>query len=842
MDRLSLEFQGVNSAPIPLALLVTVSLVLIAFGVYRLAQRRVREGLISLFGAMGAAALTATLVVDVAVQRVKGNRHGAAGSALAATAAGIATAMAAAFALAAGSAPAWWMALLAVQIAVAVGVFYSALYAHLGRWRLVSLMALRCAAIAMLMLVLFKPALHVRPSQQAATGYLPILVDRSGSMATVDEVNLPDRYAQAIGTLAFQSRRLGREFRCLWYGFAGSAQRCDSLEGLASAGPREELEGMLLVTDGIHNAPDNVMDAVEEAGVPIHTVAVGSPSEMLAGQRNIRLASVSAPFEVIRNNVATITADVKMTAAAMIPAEIRLSQARALQPVDTRPLWTDKNDTTLKVELKWTPSDRGGADAGADVRALRIVIPPDSTETLARDNSAELHVLVIEPRIRVLYIEGTIRPEYKFLKRLLETDTNVRLMALVRISGSRFLAQGSVDGRKLSALPQDDEDLGLFDVIILGDLDRTFLSDEQMAAIRRFVNDGGGLVMLGGHNSFGPGGYGGTDIEHILPVTVGSRSQPQETTAFGMQLTASGEVHPIFEGLIDFFAGPSGRRPKRALPELRGCVTLVGAKSGASVLALHPSRRNETGPLVVMAAQRFGAGRSIAFAGDTTWQWYLPMRGMGAESPYNRMWGQMIRWLAHADTKARDASGAVVGRIDSGYIRVGDDLKITALVRDEQGRSDETMQVLCAVDAADGGEGGQTVPLSPISGAGLFEGTFRPQREGDYRLRFSAADAAGQTLGTDELPLTVGPHRPETDRLARDDALLRSIADRSGGRFANISALPDLIDKIIDRRRSRSVPAGTGKLLRLYNFPLLFMATATVLTAEWMLRRRWQLH
>ena len=105
-----------------------------------------------------------------------------------------------------------------------------------------------------------------------------------------------------------------------------------------------------------------------------------------------------------------------------------------------------------------------------------------------------------------------------------------------------------------------------------------------------------------------------------------------------------------------------------------------------------------------------------------------------------------------------------------------------------------------------------------------------------------ATHTADRVLGTDELPLIVASHRAEMDRLARDDAMLRSIADRSGGRFDDISALPDVIDRIIARQENRATAPAAGRSFRVYNFTLLFVALAGILTAEWLLRRRWQLH
>ena len=830
MASVSLQLQAARDPALTIVLLAAIAAVLIGWGIRQLVLGSKRHGLMSLgAGAVGVAGAVAIVLTDSG---------------------GL------------------WMALLAAQIALAIGVFYSMVYGYLGRARLAGLMALRCAAILALMLLLFKPALSILASPAGDRPRLPILVDRSGSMATTDDVHLPDRYHQCVQMLQAQQQRLGRSFTPLWYQFARSAAEVKSLDALAGLsaggqgadgtdlagairaamgkGDSRGLAGIIIITDGIHNVGENVLDAGVEARVPIYAVAVGSAADNLSARRNVELASIDAPLEAVANNVTTIAVATRVAGFATVPLELQIVEEGGQAPVDTRRLWTDQNVATLKAELKWTPRDDPAGGAG-QIRKLRISVPANAAEASADDNAGELHILLTEPRLRVLYVEGSIRPEYKYLKRLLMGDPNIRFLSLVRIAGNRFWAQGGAGAASLDRLPETEGDFKLFDVIILGDLDRTFVSREQMAQFRKFVNDGGALLMLGGHNSFGPGGYAGTDVEAVLPVTCGPRSQPQETTAFIPQLTAAGELHPIFAGVAPFFFGPAGRKPDEKLPALEpllGCVTVPGAKPGASVLAIHPTRQIDGQPLVVAAVQQFGAGRSAAVTADTTWQWDGPMRGLGRESPYERFWGQLIRWLAGVATKSREARPAVMIRPDKSCIRIGQSgVKVIALVQDDRGRPAENAQVTLTVTPVAGPGKAETLPMSPRTGEKLFEAEYKPTRDGRFTLEAVALDAAAQRLGADSQQLIVMPFSAETDRLGRNDALLEMLADKTRGQKVDISGLPDLIDHIVQRMKDRGQldePAGAS-ITPLFNFPILFVAFVALLTAEWLLRRQWHL-
>ena len=833
MDSMSLQLQGVRNPDLLVTVMGLIALTLVAFGIFRIVRKATRDGVMCI------AAAAPSVVV---------------------------------FALAGRLELGVWMLMLGVQVALAVAVFYAAVYAYLGRQRVAILMALRMAAILSLLLILFKPAISVTPNIESSKPYLPIVVDRSASMATTDQSGSGDRYTQSVRMLASQQERLKQYFRPVYYHFATGLGGVESLDELMRLEPKgagtdgtnvasaietisakhrgDSLAGMLLLSDGIHNEPNaEPNDAAAGAGFPIYSIGVGSRNEQETGRRNLQLVSVDAPFEVIKNNVSTLAVTVKVTGFANTASEVQLVEDGNV--VASAPIMTDKGIAIIPLDVKWTPRD-GKTKVAADddgkkrseVRKLKVVVPTLAGETVTEDNQGELHVLVTEPRIRVLYVEGTIRPEYKFLLRVLNIDANIQFMSLVRVRKNEFSAYGTVGGRTLTDLPKTDEDFRLFDVIILGDIDATYFGKEQLARLKQFVKDGGGLLMLGGHNSFGPGGYEGTDIEALLPVTVGSRNQPQETTPFVPQLTAEGQKHPVFDGIADYFTGPENQPPKPELPklpDLQGCVTVVGPKPLANVLAVHPARRNEQGPLIVLAVQQYGAGRSAAFTCDTTWQWYMPMQVKGEESPYRLFWAQLVRWLSNIQTKNKTATPSVVLRVDSPYVQAGKGVHVLARVQDDKGKASDGANVLCTLTPAEGGAPGEPVSMVSRKTGGMFEVNLPPMKEGKYVLRASANDASNQPLAADELNLIVAPHSTEMDQLARNEGLLQSLADHSGGRYADLSGLPEIVDQIIDRQKSHSTGIPRTDSYRLYDFTLLFLVFVALLTGEWLLRRRWQL-
>ncbi len=764
--------------------------------------------------------------------------------------------------------------LIVQLLAVMVGVYVSS-YSSLGPKKWTLLLLLRGAAIFALLLILLKPAIILPLGDTDTRGLIAIAVDRSGSMGVIDEPSTPDRYSQSLRMLRSQQKRIEKNFRTSWYGFGSGADRVESFGALAELSPSgggseatnfsaaldvianpkpEGLTAVVLISDGINNGPDPIT-AGTQLKVPVYTLGVGSQQTRAgSGATNLQLLGVDAPMAASGNNAAELTVNLAATNLAGQLCTVKLFEADATTATAETTITPTADSETLTATLKWTP--RIFTTTGKPgLCKLRISATTAPQETNLSDNTSELHMLVTNPQLGVLYVEGTIRPEYKYLQRMLQSDPNVQFFGLVRVAENKFWAQGSIDGKQLAGLPQNDKQFAMFDVIILGDIDSSFFTESQLAGLKKFVSDGGGVIMLGGRNSFGAGGYAATPLADILPVEIPPRDDgnQQSSVAFVPQLTAAGEAHPIFAGIAGFFPGPGGRAPDAALPKLpplSGCVRVTRAKRAAETLAIDPNDSNANSPLVTLTVQKFGAGRSVAFTADTTWKWYLPMRSMGQQSPYFRFWGQMVRWVAGVDAKTKSGGGAAVLRVSSNHARVGaEPLGVTVQVtRDPSAApAGENAKITCDVLAGD--KTFETITLEPGASRGLYKGSWTPKSPGRYVVKLTGAPVDIHPNFA-ALPVSVFAGSGELANLTRNDKLLQQIAYATRGKFADIAAFPDLLDEIIAKQTrvagigldgsSQISTSKAARTRRLYNFPILFIAFVVLLTTEWYLRRKWQ--
>lgn len=189
-------------------------------------------------------------------------------------------------------------------------------------------------------------------------------------------------------------------------------------------------------------------------------------------------------------------------------------------------------------------------------------------------------------------------------------ESAVRLTGLRAELACVWVSKGR--SQRFQEFPGTPEDLFRFDLICLCNVDVTCLTLRRKRMIVEYVRRGGGLVVLGGHQSLDRGGMGGSLLDDVLPVACPRQTvQPLVHFPTGAPLLKSDD-HPVTRSL-DGSAGPR-------------CFWMhdVPARPGAATL-LHVAGK----PAVVVG--RFGRGRVacvlLTCMGDPApgkmpfWQW-----------------------------------------------------------------------------------------------------------------------------------------------------------------------------------------------------------------------------
>lgn len=710
------------------------------------------------------------------------------------------------------------------------------------RWLL---LGLRWGAILLVVVLLFRPVLGYRKQINRKPTIL-VAIDRSGSMSICDDPAGPSRFDEARRQVAGWWKQLGGDFELHLVVFADRAEELTGVEQLATLAPDgqatslsrailaarvrvppDRLAAVVLVSDGNHNSARDPVETAERLGAVVHTVGVGATRRDGAAYRDVQVTGIDCQECLPLGNKAKIKASIE--GIGLVGQVVEVTLADGDDEIGRAELTLDGLEGTQPVEFEFRPAEKGR-------HSYTVRTVPVADEPIEANNQRRAVAMVVEPGIRVLYLEGTLRAEYGALvDRFLAKDPDLEFCALVQTRPNVFLTRSNIAGLALDAIPSDRATIDTFDVFILGDLDSTFLRPDQQKLLVERIRAGAGLVMLGGYHSLGPGGYGSASLGQVLPTVLGSRDVGQVTDAFLPELTPEGVRHPIFAGIADFFPTRSRTEPPEAgLPPLEGCTRVKAARPGATVLAVCPI---ESPAMPVLAVQPLGAGRTAVFTGDTTRRWQQTPRALGQDSPYLRFWGQLVRWLAGRRESVEAAAG-IEASVDRGYYEPDEPVRISAVVRDRQGEAAIGARVTAKIRRTEGTRrGSQTLTLAPTGGpAGHYEATFEPGESGTYKIE-TTADLDGQRLAAEPLVVEVGRPSLEFERLELDEKLLRRIAQATGGRYEHITTADALIDSL-DRQQQKKALYFES---RLYYPPLVWFLLVATLATEWTLRRRFQL-
>jgi len=187
--------------------------------------------------------------------------------------------------------------------------------------------------------------------------------------------------------------------------------------------------------------------------------------------------------------------------------------------------------------------------------------------------------------------------------------------------------------------PTTRADLDQFDVVILSDIgsnsfllcDETWHRSERtvnrLSLLVEYVEDVGGLLMVGGYMSFsgidGRARYQATPLASVLPVTMLERDDRVEAPE-GLLATFPNPDHPALGGTPPEW------------PILLGYNQLK-AKPGATVIA-------EYGSDALLIVDNVGSGRCVAFASDVAPHWAPPE--FMAWPHYAKLWSSIVAWAA----------------------------------------------------------------------------------------------------------------------------------------------------------------------------------------------------
>jgi uncharacterized membrane protein len=693
------------------------------------------------------------------------------------------------------------------------------------------LAAVRTAALALVLFALCRPALvlsTVVPQQS----FLGVLVDDSQSMRIADDGEARGAVAaRSFGPKAALLGALAERYKLRLFRFSETAERLPSVSDLTFAGRRTSLAhaleragqelasvplaGLVLVTDGADNAEADIADLLPRLrarAVPVFTVGLGR--ERFA--TDIELTRVELPSAVLKGT--SVTAEIRVAQRGLGGQKVQLQVEDAGRVLQSQEITLPADGESAAARVHLTASEAGP-------RTFRFRIAAQPGEPIAENNQQDVPVEVLDRREKILYLEGEPRFELKFIRRAVAEDENLQVVCLQRTSQNKFLRLDVDDAEELAGgFPRTREELFKYRGLILGSVEAGFFTADQLRMIAEFVGQrGGGLLTLGGRHSFAEGGYAPTPLSEVLPVVFDEGRDPKQAFFAEMKIepTPFGMTHGVTQ--LAATEDESAARWKR-LPPLSTLNPIRRTKPGAVSLLLG---RGEglPGAQVVLAYQRYGAGKSLAFTVDDSWLWQMHADMPLEDMTHENLWRQLLRWLVSG------VPGAVTASVSSPRTSPGSPVTILATVTDEAHLKVNDAQVVARVKDPSGTE--RELPMEwSVGKDGEYGARLVPGDKGDYEVRVEAT-RAGRTLGTDTAQVQAADLDTEYFGAEMRRPLLERIAEETGGRFYT----PETVRSLPEDIRYGGGGATVQETRPLWDMPALYLAIVGLVSVEWGYRK-----
>ena len=696
--------------------------------------------------------------------------------------------------------------------------------------------AIRLGLVAVLVFILFQPTL-VLTSVVPQRNFVGVLIDDSQSMRIADEDGVPrsDFVRSTFGNEGSELlTALSEKFTLRFFRFSRDASRLNTMDDLSYSGTatdlgnamvraQEELagvpvSGLVVISDGADNSGEALAESLlplQAGGVPVYTVGLGE--EELSP--DVQLSRVEMPRTVLAGTSLVVDVIVSHRGYSGRTVQLLVEDTGVLLASEDVTFERDGEPVVARVRIE-------AEDAGP--RLLRFRVSPQERERVTENNVRDVLVDVVNEAEKILYFEGEPRWEVKFLRRAVSEDDNLQVVVLQRTAESKFLRLDVDDAEELAAgFPRTREKLFRYRALILGSVEASFFTHDQLDMIAEFVSRrGGGLLVLGGRNAFAEGSYQGTRLSEALPVfmddELSTGAEPYSTELF-ITPTRTGLTHPATQlGQED---SEAVRDLWESLPPVTTLNPITRLKPGATGLLTGGPEGNRDRQ-VVLAFHRYGRGKVIALPIQDSWTWQMHADIPLEDQTHETFWRQLLRWLADGVPDQVEAQSQrevvepgqpvnlAVEVADSAYAEVNNG-NVVAVVHDPFGNS-------------------TTVPLDwDVEQDGHYDGGFPTSGPGLYEVAVQAT-RAGDTIGKAVTYVNVAPSDDEYFDASMRGTTLSRVAEQTGGLFytpENVATLPEDIGL-----------TGAGVTLTeerdLWDMPILLLSVLGLMAAEWGYRRK----
>lgn len=711
-----------------------------------------------------------------------------------------------------------WLLLLSLGVAGGLTYWsYRSTTPPLGTgWRSL-LGGLRFGALALICFLLFEPVLQqVRQSERPPL--LAVLVDDSQSLRltlsqgdALTETAVRDSLRPVLKTLDAEGISgntrffaFDRTLRSFSTPSADSIQLDGAQTDVAGAlrSVREtlqgqNLQGIVLVSDGQYNTGRNPLRVADRSPVPIHTVAVGDTTR----RRDLRVQRVTTNEQAYLDSAVPVRATLAAEEGGGETVAVTLERNGTV--LDQTEVQLPEGRTETPVDLTFRPDESGFQRL--TVRATEL-----PGEVTTRNNARSVSLRVLEDKRRVLLLGAAPSPSLTAIRRVYESSADTEVIARIPKQDGSFYG---------GPLPEDLSDI---DVVVCAGFPSAPVPEAPVQRIAGLIEEGTpALFFLSPQTDLSAWRK---QFDAVLPATTNATNTAFTKARFSP--VDDEQQHPVFrieEADVSQF---------ERLPPVRVSQADWTPTPDAQVLATASLPSASSAPPLLVLRDRANL-RTAVFLGTGLWRWTLLPSELSSAAPlWPGLASNLLRWVG---TQGSDQPVRVQPVASS--FEGGQPVKFTGQVYDGSMRP--------VPDA--------TVEVTVTDSAGTdYPYTMEPTGEGRYRLavgtlpqgtyRFQATARLGDTkLGTDQGRFSVGRLRLEYQSTRADAVLMQQIATRSGGATYTRQTVQQLPQDLASAASFSSEVVEKTSEAELWRTSLFMVIILLLLAGEWTLRKRFGL-
>ena len=686
-----------------------------------------------------------------------------------------------------------------------------------SRGKKILLASLRSLSLAMLMFLLFEPV-FTRTSGKVAKPKIALFVDNSQSMgikdASVDRRSELRKVLEKSGILSKSSLLSGTylfdndifeviDFNADSVRFNGMMTDLSKPIRRLLPDGEDNIRAGILISDGVFNTGNNPLYDVGVLNKPLYVVGIGDSTE----SQDVSVQSlITNEIAYVEDHV-PVTVNLKTSGFTSGSIDVKLYEDG--KEVETKQVSISEAGQTFSLNYVYNPKREGDRKLTAKASIL-------DGEITSKNNSTSEYIKILKNKRKYVIFSGASQSDVSFIKNILALDKNVEVRTFIQKKGAEFYGEAP-----------NPPALHEAEMFFLIGFPNAYTSDATIAIVKNELAAGKPVFFLSG---VGLSAKKLAPLEEYLPFKTVSVSENSDYIASAYFLDAA-------EGnaLLHTTNGETNLQGWNALPPLFCTEHYVKAKPESERLA-----NMKDGTFIInepmILSRVSGDQKSIAVLAGGLYRWKLMTyaeevaRDEKTPTDYLTTFIQnSIRWLVAGRTNKT----VTVKTTKRNFIS-GEAIGFTAQVYDASYNPVDNAEV--TVEFSTSGQSKRSVILTSI-GNGCYYADVEGVSEGDYFFNANVT-VDGRNLGKDNGRFSVGEILPEFINLTMNVALLRQMAEESGGKFYTSKNCSSIMRDIQKDKNFRDRSVTVREELELWHNLVLLIVVILLLATEWVIRKR----